>query len=246
MKSRARSDLLLGAALLVSLAFFASCSRTMPLPPTATIYPPPDGGPTTVMKPAQPMIQPPPLESSTWTPPVPARDWQYIVIHHTAGEVGSVASINEEHLKKKDKNGKPWLGIGYHFVIGNGHGMPDGAIETTFRWKEQLHGAHAGSSDPKYNQVGIGVCLVGNFENHPPSPKQLAAVKRVVKTLKGAYGIPGQNVVGHKDLKSTECPGKLFPMAEVAWDDFGTQFSSLPPDATPVYQPISQTGGQAP
>ena len=62
------------------------------------------------------------------------RDWDYIVLHHTASESGSVASIHEEHLRRKDKNGNAWLGIGYHFVIGNGSGMDDGEIEPTFRF----------------------------------------------------------------------------------------------------------------
>ncbi|MEZ6045526.1 MAG: hypothetical protein R3C11_08100 [Planctomycetaceae bacterium] len=69
-----------------------------------------------------------------WKPNVAERDWKWIVIHHTATDKGSVESIHETHLKRRDKNGNPWLsGIGYHFVIGNGQGMEDGDIEPTFR-----------------------------------------------------------------------------------------------------------------
>lgn len=141
------------------------------------------------------------------------------MIHHTATDVGSVDSIDEEHKKKKDGSGNPWLGIGYHFVIGNGNGMDDGEIEPTFRWREQMHGAHAGAGNKDYNQYGIGVCLVGNFENGPPSSAQREAVIRLVTTLKREYGITSTNIVGHRDIRSTECPGKHFPMAEVAGDD---------------------------
>ncbi len=155
-------------------------------------------------------IEPP----NPWKPDAELRDWEYIVIHHTASSTGSVESIHELHSKKKDKSGNAWLGIGYHFVIGNGNGMPDGGIESTFRWREQMHGAHAG--DTKYNQKGIGVCLVGNFENEPPSEAQLAAVKKLVGVLKAEYNIPGENVQGHRDVKATACPGKYFPMSEVA------------------------------
>jgi hypothetical protein len=138
-----------------------------------------------------------------------------------------VESIHEEHLKRKDANGQHWLGIGYHFVIGNGNGMADGAIEPTFRWNQQLHGAHAGAADPVYNQQGIGVALVGNFESKPPTPRQLAAVKRLVRVLKGAYGIPAKNVIGHSHVKATACPGKLFPLAEVAWEPPDTLLGGL-------------------
>jgi N-acetyl-anhydromuramyl-L-alanine amidase AmpD len=117
------------------------------------------------------------------------------VIHHTATSRGSVESIHEAHLQRKDKVGNAWLGIGYHFVIGNGNGMVDGAIESTFRWREQLHGAHAGGSE--HNQHGIGIALVGNFEEEPPSPAQLAATKRLVAALKSEYRIKSDQVVAH-------------------------------------------------
>lgn len=149
-----------------------------------------------------------------WKPTAALRDWKHIVIHHTASEGGSVETINAEHLNRKDKNGNKWLGIGYHFLIGNGTGMSDGEIEPTFRWKKQMQGAHAGNEE--YNQHGIGICLVGNFQDHRPSPAQLASVKRLVGVLKREYHIKSSQVVGHRDVKSTACPGKMFPMTEVA------------------------------
>jgi N-acetyl-anhydromuramyl-L-alanine amidase AmpD len=142
-----------------------------------------------------------------------ARDWKYIVLHHTATDQGDVESIHESHLKNKDKNGKPWLGIGYHFVIGNGQGMTDGAIEQTFRWKQQLQGAHAGVAD--YNQSGVGIVLVGNFEEKPPTAAQVAAAKRLIRVLSREFDIPADQVVGHSDVKATECPGRLFPLSEI-------------------------------
>lgn len=143
-----------------------------------------------------------------WKPEKGKRDWRHIVIHHTASSRDSVESINQAHLKRG------WEGVGYHFVIGNGNGMADGEIEPTFRWKTQMHGAHAGNEE--YNQHGIGICLVGNFEDTHPSAAQLAAVKRLVGVLKTQYEIKSANVVGHKTVKSTACPGKHFPLTEVS------------------------------
>lgn len=157
---------------------------------------------------------PPLIGGNPWKPTAKLRDWKHIVIHHTASENGSIESIHEAHLKNTDKNGKHWLGIGYHFVIGNGRGMSDGEIEPTFRWKQQMQGAHAGNDE--YNQHGIGVCLVGNFEDHAPSSKQLASVKKLIGVLKREYKIPSKEIVGHREVKKTECPGKLFPLTEVA------------------------------
>ena len=163
------------------------------------------------LRPTTPSLKLPPTRlPAAWRPSRPARNWRYIVLHHTASSAGSVESIHRNHLKRKT-NGEPWLGIGYHFVIGSGRGMVDGAVEPTFRWRGQLHGAHAGRDD--YNQRGIGIALVGNFEKAPPSPAQMAAVTRLVAALRAEYRVPASRIVGHKDIKKTICPGKHFPLA---------------------------------
>ncbi len=161
-----------------------------------------------------PALQIPGKTTNSWKPQATERQWTSIVIHHTATSRGSVESIHQSHLNRRDTNGNRWKGIGYHFVIGNGNGMSDGEVEPTFRWREQLHGAHAGVA--RYNQQGIGIVLVGNFEEVPPTSAQLAAVKRLVATLKEAYGISAENVVGHSDIKATACPGRYFPMVQVS------------------------------
>lgn len=158
--------------------------------------------------------------NNPWPPQESPRDWKYIVLHHTASHAGSVESIHETHLDKG------WLGVGYHFVIGNGDGMGDGEIAPTFRWKQQIQGAHAGvKGSPEYNEQGIGVVLVGNFEESSPSTAQLEAVTRLVATLKREYRISTGNVVPHGELKATKCPGKHFPLAQVAASEFGYTLS---------------------
>ena len=166
----------------------------------------------------------PPVFGNPWKPSAAARDWKHIVIHHTASSGGSVATIHAEHSNRKDKNGNKWLGIGYHFLIGNGTGMGDGEIEPTFRWKKQMQGAHAGNEE--YNQHGVGICLVGNFQDHRPSAAQLASIKRLVGVLKKEYGIKSSHVVGHRDVKATACPGKMCPLSEIAVSDDVPFFTS--------------------
>jgi N-acetylmuramoyl-L-alanine amidase len=153
------------------------------------------------------------LNGFGWKPDGEERKWNSIVLHHTAANRGSVESIHETHIQRKDSKGNPWLGIGYHFVIGNGNGMEDGEVQPTFRWREQLHGAHAGKRS--YNQLGIGITLIGNFEKSPPTEAQLNSVKQLVAQLKNEYSIPDDQVFGHSEVKATACPGKLFPLEEV-------------------------------
>ncbi|HET6424006.1 MAG TPA: peptidoglycan recognition family protein [Planctomycetaceae bacterium] len=154
-----------------------------------------------------------PIGSNPWRPTIDPRNWKYLVLHHTASDAGNVESIHNTHLKNKDKNGKHWLGIGYHFVIGNGQGMDDGEIEPTFRWKQQMPGAHAGVNE--HNQRGIGIVLIGNFEKSQPTPRQVKSVKELVAVLAREYAIHAEHVIGHGDIKATECPGQFFPLSNV-------------------------------
>ena len=142
-------------------------------------------------------------------PPPPSKSWKSIVLHHSATQVGSVASIDAQHRRRKDSAGNPWLGIGYHFVIGNGHGMSDGQVEATFRWREQLPGAHAGVR--KHNAAGIGICLIGNFNEGPPTKKQISAAIKLVEKLQRRYLISRRQTLAHRDVRVTDCPGRYFP-----------------------------------
>lgn len=142
-------------------------------------------------------------------PPTTSHAWKYLVLHHSAGDAGSVDSIDADHRQRTDGAGRHWLGIGYHFVIGNGQGMPDGLIEPTFRWREQLHGAHAGGRN--YNRDGIGVCLVGDFNKSPPSERQLAAARQLIGWLSRRYSIEASHVLRHGDVAASDCPGRFFP-----------------------------------
>jgi len=148
-----------------------------------------------------------------WEPAVASRPWTHLVLHHTATDTGSVASIDAVHRTRTDRLGKPWLGIGYHFVIGNGRGMPDGQIEPTFRWAQQLQGAHAG--DANLNASAIGICLVGDFNQAPPTGRQIDSARRLVEALRIRYGIGLARVVAHRQVKATDCPGKLFPWQQI-------------------------------
>jgi hypothetical protein len=125
------------------------------------------------------------------------RAWSVIAIHHSATREGGAARFDGMH------KARGWDGVGYDFVIGNGTDTPDGAIETTFRWREQRDGAHVKG----WNDVAIGICLVGNFEETDPTPAQLASAARLVRHLRRRFAIPRERVVGHGALGTTQCPG---------------------------------------
>ena len=147
---------------------------------------------------------------SAWIPPDAERNWRYIVLHHSATDRGSATEFDRMHRS----NG--WDELGYHFVIGNGAGAGNGVIEIGSRWPKQKHGAHCKvAGHPEYNDVGIGVCLVGNFDHYRPTEAQIESCARVVRFLQQRYHIPRSRIYGHGQLKPTHCPGRLFPYDEI-------------------------------
>jgi hypothetical protein len=151
----------------------------------------------------------PPSGPSSWRPTVAPRAWRWIVIHHSASDTGSMTLFDKEH------RAKGWDGVGYHFVIGNGTGSGDGQIEVTPRWPIQKWGAHAKTLDNRYNEYGIGICLVGNFDSSRPTAKQMESLSSLVAYLMQTYRIPATNVLGHRDTKPTDCPGRNLDIAAV-------------------------------
>lgn len=148
----------------------------------------------------------------SWVPPTNERDWKWIVVHHSDDEVGSVAKYDQYHRYTKG-----WEhGCGYHFVIGNGSQTGDGEVEIGPRWLQQLHGAHAKTPDNRFNDFGIGICLVGDFDRTRgrPSEAQMGALIRLTRWLMERYDIPAEDVRGHRDCCPTCCPGRYFPWAE--------------------------------
>ncbi|MFH1024731.1 MAG: peptidoglycan recognition family protein [Planctomycetota bacterium] len=140
-------------------------------------------------------------------PLAPARPWRYIVVHHSHTTVGNAAIFGKYHREVRGWEN----GLGYNFVIGNGTGSGDGEVETGPRWRRQLVGAHAGNKE--YNETGIGICLVGDFEESRPTARQMVALKTLARWLMERYHIPASRVRRHSDVREgdTKCPGRFFP-----------------------------------
>lgn len=142
-------------------------------------------------------------------PPKADRRWQYVVLHHSATSQGGYAEIDHEHRERLGTDG-----CGYHFVIGNGTGSPDGQIEVARRWSEQKAGAHCrDASTSAMVDYGVGICLVGDFDQSAPTPRQIEAAQALVAYLQDRYAIPADHIGVHGKFtrSATVCPGKNFP-----------------------------------
>lgn len=140
--------------------------------------------------------------------PVEKGRWTSIVIHHSGSTVGSAQTIEAQHL------GMNLKGLGYHFVIGNGRGAPDGQIHVGFRWLDQLPGAHVGGpSAETLNRESIGICLVGNGDRTAFTQGQMQRLVELVNALATELQIPADRIYLHSDVARTSDPGRMFPVA---------------------------------
>lgn len=144
--------------------------------------------------------------------------WRYIVLHHSASRSGNVEQFDRYHRQQG------FGGIAYHFVIGNGNGMEDGEVAETFRWTQQISGTHSSVNSWMYNVYGIGICLVGNFEEQGPTHRQLLALENLVLRLSRTYAIKQKSIVTHRTVpydydsnryEQTLCPGKYFDVSHL-------------------------------
>lgn len=146
---------------------------------------------------------------------LPARDWRWIVIHHSSTPAGNAFNFDGFH-----RNTRGWDELGYHFVIGNGTDSRDGQVEAGSRWQKQKHGAHCATLSRQFNEAGIGVCLVGDFQQpgSRPTERQWAALVKLCRFLAREHGITAERIIGHRHAQAsegeptTDCPGRNFDL----------------------------------
>ncbi|KAI8442179.1 hypothetical protein MSG28_005786 [Choristoneura fumiferana] len=136
----------------------------------------------------------------------------YVVIHHSATPA---ACYNKQECKAAMKSmqdfhmdGRHWWDIGYSFAVGS-----DGVAYEGRGWK--ILGAHA----LYFNTVSIGICVIGDWTNSVPPAEQLKTVKALIAAgVELGYIKPDYKLVGHRQVRETECPGQAFFDVVKTWD----------------------------
>lgn len=131
--------------------------------------------------------------------------WTYIIVHHSGAEEKDTEQIRRYHMQSRG-----WRDIGYNYIVErNGRVVTGRSLD--------IAGAHC--KDKQMNTRGIGVCMIGNMQNHPPLPAQYEALINQLAALAKRYDIPVKNILGHKEVPSpTDCPGRYVDMAKVRQD----------------------------
>ncbi|MBV9488909.1 MAG: N-acetylmuramoyl-L-alanine amidase [Verrucomicrobia bacterium] len=137
--------------------------------------------------------------------------WKYVVVHNSGTRQGSARIFDyyHRHVRRMPN------GLAYHFVIGNGSSSGNGQIEVGARWVRQLPGGHVHSD--YLNYIGIGICLVGDFNRDLPTQAQYEALEELIRYLRERVGkVDGRYsiVLGHREInpRPTDCPGNRFPL----------------------------------
>lgn len=131
------------------------------------------------------------------------------MVHHSATADGATFSWQAIRVHHVETN--RWNAIGYH-----------AGVELVGRRYEALigRGLHvpaAACPQGGMNDLALHVCCVGNFDTHRPPAEQLAVLLDVVVwPWMKLFGIPRENVIGHRDFnRSKSCPGSRFDLEEL-------------------------------
>lgn len=117
-----------------------------------------------------------------------------IVVHHSASKTGDAKTFHQWHL------GQGWNGIGYHFVI-----CTDGTIE----YGRPAWAVSANTLNHNYHTIGVN--LVGNFMcGSQPTNEQVSSLVKLLAWLCDEWSLKPGQIIGHRDLNSTSCPGDAF------------------------------------
>lgn len=78
-------------------------------------------------------------------------------------------------------------------------------------------GLRKGAHTARMNSGAFGICWVGNYDTRAPKIQQIDATRRLVDELtRHGYLTPGADILGHRDVSSTACPGsKLYAILDV-------------------------------
>jgi len=127
-----------------------------------------------------------------------------LIIHYSKTRGGDV-----EFMYDIAVNSHKHKTTSYHYIICNGlpHGDWKAGMDGMIQEGRpvEMQGAHARG----HNADSIGICLIGDFEKTKPTPAQMQSLSGLLIELCGKYNItPFGNILGHRDVNSTVCPGR--------------------------------------
>jgi len=162
------------------------------------------------------MPRPPIISRAGWGADESLMKWEpeyrqpvKVIIHHTVtyipDSLATIRAIYYYHAVTRD-----WGDIGYNYLIDEQGNIYEG--------REGGEGVVAGHARG-CNEGSIGIGLMGDFSSRPMSPSMESALIEMLAWIADRYGIAPQgrapawglelpNIIGHRDVASTSCPGE--------------------------------------
>lgn len=137
---------------------------------------------------------------------VPRRPVRGVVVHHayrpnlTHGLSEAVVRGHVQTVERHHVITNGWAGIGYNFMIDQ-----DGRIWEGRGWGRA--GAHAG--DAAINRDSVGICFLIDGQTCDPTEQAWRACEALIREgVRLGELAPDYLVTGHRDHRSTTCPGE--------------------------------------
>lgn len=131
-------------------------------------------------------------------------NWTHIILHHSL--TGDGQTVSWQDIRRYHVQTLGWLDIGYHFGVE----LINGEYEALVGRNLNQEGAHTLGM----NDMAIGICVVGNFDDMAVPVAQWEKAIKLVKSYCEILSIPYENIRGHRDFADKTCPGRLFDMNE--------------------------------
>jgi hypothetical protein len=129
-----------------------------------------------------------------------------VIVHNSVSSFGDASIIDEWH------KARGWRGIGYHYVICNGHKHKYDKYESALKDGEiqegrdiEITGAHCKGM----NSSSVGICLIGL--NGVFTEKQFISLTQLVKGLLVEFDLKPEDILGHYETPSGKKQGKTCP-----------------------------------
>ena len=152
------------------------------------------------------------IEHHSSTPKIPMTDEEAIEI---------IKSFHQTHINKGNR------GIDYNFLVAGNGSVFDGR-------GLKYEGGHVlnGGRSAGMNARSVGICAIGDFEHNQMPEAMEEGLKRITRDVAQHYGIT--QIIRHKDVKDTDCPGQYFPFDEIKAYALG---QDVPQPSTPAPAP---------
>ncbi|KAG8517230.1 N-acetylmuramoyl-L-alanine amidase [Galemys pyrenaicus] len=143
---------------------------------------------------------------------------RFLYVHHTFVPAPpctdfAQCAANMRSMQRFHQKGNGWDDIGYSFVVGS-----DGYVYEGRGW--QWVGAHTRG----HNSRGFGVAIVGNYTAELPVEDSLRTVRDILPRCAVRAGLlrPDYQLLGHRQLVRTDCPGDALFNLLSTWPHFAT------------------------